>query len=107
MHNQQIRDRLQQRRIELRNRADRAGEDLRGESLPVEGGFADNATAHANDAVLEVIRDSAEAELQQIDRALRRINDGVHGFCEKCGASIGEARLEAVPYATTCIGCAS
>lgn len=102
-----VRDLLQQRRAELRTRADHVGSDLRNVPFQGEGSFADQATGHANDAVLEAIRESAEVELQQIDDALRRIEDGSYGRCSKCRGPISRERLQAVPYATTCIGCSA
>jgi DnaK suppressor protein len=38
-------------------------------------------------------------QLQEIDDALRRIDDGTYGTCMRCGKPIDEARLEAVPTA--------
>ena len=49
----------------------------------------------------------AEAHLVEIDAALARIDDGTYGVCEVCGRDIGPARLEALPAARTCIGCAA
>jgi DnaK suppressor protein len=106
MHTSQIRDRLEQRRSELRARTVHIGSDLRGEAAPAAGSFADQASAHANDPVLEGIRESAEAELAQIDKALRRITDGRYERCESCGGPIEKDRLQALPYATTCVSCA-
>jgi DnaK suppressor protein len=100
-----VRELLQKRRTELRTRADHIGEDLRNAPFQGEGAFADQAAAHANDAVLEAIGESAEVELQQIDDALRRIEAGSYGRCSKCGVPIGPERLQAVPYASTCIVC--
>jgi DnaK suppressor protein len=45
-------------------------------------------------------------ELNQIDEALVRFRDGIYGHCEICDKPIPLARLQAVPYATTCIDCA-
>jgi RNA polymerase-binding transcription factor DksA len=102
-----IRERLLKRRQELDARTLRIGSDLRGAVGAVEGGFADQATVHANDAVLDAIGESASKELQQIDSALRRIEEGRYGRCEICGGSIAMDRLEAVPYATTCMACSA
>ena len=46
-------------------------------------------------------------ELQQIDIALRRIDDGTFGFCLRCDELLSIGRLEANPTATLCINCAS
>ena len=47
-----------------------------------------------------------EALLAQIEAAIRRIEQGVYGVCARCGQAINPERLEALPYATTCLGCA-
>jgi RNA polymerase-binding protein DksA len=45
--------------------------------------------------------------LEEVDAALERVEEGTYGVCESCGRPIGEARLEALPAARTCIDCAS
>ena len=42
-----------------------------------------------------------------IDEAIRRIEEGTFGICEKCEKPISVARLEAVPHARMCIECKS
>lgn len=44
-------------------------------------------------------------DLTQIERAIRRINDGRYGSCEGCDARIPAARLKALPFTTHCISC--
>ena len=46
---------------------------------------------------------NVEAELAEIDRALRRVQEGTYGRCEACGKPIGAARLEARPAARFCL----
>ena len=41
--------------------------------------------------------------LQKIDDALKRIEDGTYGFCLGTGKPIGQARLQAIPYAEHCL----
>lgn len=41
----------------------------------------------------------------EIEDALERINNGNYGVCRDCGRPIDEERLEALPYAATCIDC--
>ncbi len=43
--------------------------------------------------------------LWQIDEAIRRLNDGTYGECDRCGESISEGRMEAFPFTTLCIDC--
>ncbi len=45
------------------------------------------------------------AELQAIERALRRVADGSYGLCLQCGTAIPAARLHAQPTAERCVGC--
>jgi RNA polymerase-binding protein DksA len=45
--------------------------------------------------------------LEQIDAALKRIEDGSYGRCEECGRNISKARLAAIPYAALCVRCAA
>jgi DnaK suppressor protein len=37
--------------------------------------------------------------IEEIDEALRRIEDGTYGQCERCGKPIDEERLKAMPTA--------
>lgn len=45
-------------------------------------------------------------QLEEIDRALQRLDAGTYGVCTGCGGPIGDARLMARPAATLCIDCA-
>jgi RNA polymerase-binding transcription factor DksA len=44
-----------------------------------------------------------EAEIEDLDTALRKVDDGTYGTCEICGREITAERLEAVPGTRTCI----
>ena len=50
------------------------------------------------------ILEQVEAELRDVEIALRHLDDGTYGSCEACGEAIGDERLEAVPAARFCIG---
>jgi DnaK suppressor protein len=47
------------------------------------------------------------AQIREIDAALRRIDEGSYGDCERCQEAINPRRLEAEPTARFCIDCAS
>jgi DnaK suppressor protein len=47
------------------------------------------------------------AAVAEIDEALRRIDDGSYGNCERCGKPIDERRLEALPTARLDAACQS
>ena len=49
----------------------------------------------------------AEASVNDIDAALRAIDDGTFGVCQNCGSRIGKARLRAQPFAKYCVPCQS
>lgn len=46
--------------------------------------------------------EEVEAELAGVELALRRLEDGTYGYCERCGQPIGEATLEADPTVLHC-----
>ena len=50
--------------------------------------------------------EAAQAALDEVAHALRRVEEGTYGICQVCGRPIAAARLEARPTATTCISCA-
>lgn len=50
---------------------------------------------------------AAEVRLGDLERAMRRVEDGTYGRCEGCGRKIAGARLEALPTTTTCVVCAT
>jgi len=43
--------------------------------------------------------------IEQINDALRKIDGGTYGMCDRCGTPINPDRLRAIPYATLCIKC--
>ncbi|MBV8560743.1 MAG: TraR/DksA C4-type zinc finger protein [Acidimicrobiia bacterium] len=49
------------------------------------------------------ILEQIDAELADVEHALRRLDDGTYGTCEFDGKPIPEERLEAVPAARFCV----
>ena len=49
------------------------------------------------------ILEQVEAELADVEHALRRLEDGTYGTCEVCAKPIPEERLEAMPAARLCL----
>ena len=49
------------------------------------------------------ILEQVDAELADVEHALRRLDDGTYGTCEFDGKPIPEERLEAVPAARFCL----
>ena len=46
-------------------------------------------------------------KLQQVEAALKKVEDGKYGTCEQCGHKILETRLEIMPYTEFCMQCLS
>ena len=97
----EVRDDLERRAASLREGANvpsggisfgkRVGE---GTSIAIER-FADVA-----------IHDQIVQQLVAVDAALDRVAEGSYGVCEVCGRGIAPERLEAIPWAATCVSCA-
>ena len=64
---------------------------------------ADSASPTLDREIDYSLEDNSEQVLQEIDRALGRIDDGTYGTCEVCGREIPAERLEARPWASLCI----
>jgi RNA polymerase-binding protein DksA len=88
---------------EIRARIAASGEGL---------GFANQSKLTDDDATADaaaqmdvamVIREGRE--LQEIESALARVEDGSYGLCAECGDKIAPARLKAYPMATRCLPC--
>lgn len=45
---------------------------------------------------------AAERDVDDIEQALRRLDDGTHGTCERCGAPIATDVLARTPTTRTC-----
>ena len=49
------------------------------------------------------ILEQVEAELDDVEHALRRLDEGTYGVCEACHEPIADERLEALPAARFCV----
>jgi DnaK suppressor protein len=67
----------------------------------------EGATIAFERAQIETLIEQARAHLEEIDDALERMRTGNYGICEGCGQPIAAGRLEARPFSSTCITCAS
>jgi len=66
----------------------------------------DQAQERGNDDVLAGLVADARTELNDVLRALSRIEAGTYGLCTSCGESIDPRRLESIPEASLCMNCA-
>jgi RNA polymerase-binding protein DksA len=65
----------------------------------------DNASEVENYTVNLGLTESLETELEKIKLALKKIENGTYGNCEKCNKEIPKKRLEAYPAAQKCVDC--
>ena len=95
---------LEAERVHLRSQL---GElDVDSESNDFDENFADSAQVAAEQGENRALAGSLREQLDDVDRALAKLDDGTYGLCENCGQPISEARLEAMPATRYCITCA-
>jgi len=101
-----LRTSLEEEKSNLRARLGELGDGDAG-SLSFDQNFADSSQVTAERGEVEVLLGSLRESLSQVEDALRKLDEGTYGACERCGKPIGDARLEAKPEARRCIDCAS
>ena len=66
----------------------------------------EGATIGFERAQLTALLAAARERVAEVDDALRRVDAGTYGVCERCGQPIAAARLDARPFARYCLACA-
>ncbi|MGH9157946.1 MAG: TraR/DksA family transcriptional regulator [Acidimicrobiales bacterium] len=69
--------------------------------------FADSSQVTAERGEAEALAANLRDALDEVEKALTKLEDGSYGICEGCQQPINPARLEAKPEALLCISCAS
>jgi DnaK suppressor protein len=69
------------------------------------GDESDTAVGAQDDEIHSLLAQSESEEIHRISVALESMDRGDYGLCEECRQPIAAARLEALPYTTTCINC--
>ena len=98
------RERLEQHKAELTERVNKIKADVIG---GLEADSKEQAMQLENHEVLDALGNEATVELAKINAALQRLDSDTYGVCVACGAEIDRRRLEARPYSSKCIICAS
>jgi RNA polymerase-binding protein DksA len=78
--------------------------DLTGE-VGLDEDFADAGTATFDRERDLSIRNNIRDLIEQITRAIRKIDEGTYGTCENCGNPIDAQRIRALPHALLCLDC--
>jgi DnaK suppressor protein len=67
--------------------------------------LADEATETFEDQKILALETHQRGLLAEIEQALQRMDEGTYGQCADCSQPIAPERLEALPWASLCIGC--
>jgi RNA polymerase-binding transcription factor len=73
------------------------------ESPAYDDNFADSGQVAAEQGENKALLNQLNEQLDEVDRALAKMDKGTYGLCEVCGKPIAEARLEAMPATRFCI----
>ncbi len=112
MDQDDVRQRLEEERTRLEGLRE-GFNDLQAESEEASLSELSSLDQHQADVGTETfnrerdlsILERVEAELADIEHAMRRLDEGSYGTCEACGKPIGDERLEALPAARLCMNC--
>ena len=77
--------------------------DAKEDDLEYDVNFADSAQVAAERGENRVLYDQLRQDLDDIEKALERMDEGTYGMCEVCNEEIGAARLEIMPSTRRCI----
>ncbi len=65
--------------------------------------FADGGQVAAEQDEIMALASDLRTQLEDVQRALGKLDAGTYGICEACGERIGDDRLEAMPAARFCM----
>jgi len=94
---------LRQEQAGLQAQLQELGYADHGSGLNYDSNFADSSQVTAERGEAERLALELRDALDEVEAALKRLEDGTYGMCEVCGKPIGAARLEAMPAARLCI----
>ncbi len=101
-------EKLQSRRNEITGQVNHLEKDLREEiadNQDIPGDMADHGSGELSQHLSVTLMENDRVELERIEKAISRIDQGVYGQCEVCEKAIPMPRLKAIPWATRCITC--
>ena len=65
--------------------------------------FADSGQVAAEQGEAHALAASLQEQLDAVELALTKLDEGTYGVCERCQEPIPDARLEAMPASRYCI----
>jgi RNA polymerase-binding transcription factor DksA len=96
-----LRAQLEDERASLRHQLSEFGAG--DNALSFDENFADSGQVAAEQGETRALVASLSDQLQDVERALSKLDSGDYGKCETCGKEIAEPRLEAMPATRYCI----
>lgn len=100
-----LQNQLLTRRSELQKKLYEDMNSLRDENVGSTGDTVDAAFDAGSTEMASALAEMDSRELNQIEWALARLEQGTYGICEGCSERIPVGRLNALPYSTMCIEC--
>ena len=91
----------------LRQEAEMLAEDMEPGDIQFDEESGEGDTLNVERERDLALSAQARAAVDEIDRALAKMDAGTYGICERCGHPIPKARLKALPYAALCVACKS
>ena len=100
-------DKAKQRLLDLKQeyqtRVHKIQYDMQNPDTDMTQDWDDQAVINEQNDVRKNLLVEAQQNLELVNNALLRIENGTYGICAVSGEEIEPARLEAVPFATTCM----
>lgn len=107
--NKREKERYKKELLEKKKEINRHLSEFYTESKEVETGIAqdvvDRAESSYTKEFLLSLSNKERKQLSLINEALKRIEKGTYGICQRCTQEIGKKRLEAIPWTPYCINC--
>ncbi len=106
-------DTLRQSLIERRQELQKQIDALLAQHRDIHSDFRENSVLDTEDMSLRdatgaqqiALLEARTRQRNQLDDALRRLDEGTYGICEDCEVPIAPARLRAMPFARRCVKC--
>jgi len=102
---ERFREKLLNERDKLYGGVEKALTDSKAE---VNGGvpdISDEATRTYARQVLLNLGEKERDQLELVERALKKLDEGQYGVCDTCQGRIPEGRLQAIPFTRYCVNC--
>ena len=98
---------LENIRTEIIGDVEKAHHNIKSNEVEQMADISDDAASSYGRKLQGDLEEHEWVKLQQVEAALKKVEDGKYGTCEQCGHKILETRLEIMPYTEFCMQCLS